>query len=169
VLETGSASLGTLLLAEALQRMLVRGLPENELVTWFQAVGERLHVVFSVDTLEYLQRGGRIGRAQAMVGGMLGLRPILTLRDGEVEPLRKVRGARRARAEFERFLVEHAGTGSVHVAVAHADAPEAAERLVEMARRALPHAVIDHVGELGAVVGTHGGPGTLGLAVLTEP
>jgi hypothetical protein len=169
VLDAASASLGTLLLAEALQRMLVRGLPENQVIDQFQAVCERLHVVFSVDTLEYLQRGGRIGRAQAMVGGMLGLRPILTLRDGEVEPLRKVRGARRARAEFERFLVEHAGPGSVHVAVAHADAPEAAERLVEMARRAVPHAVIDHVGELGAVVGTHGGPGTLGMAVLTEP
>ena len=169
VLETGSASLGTLVLAEALQRRLVRGLPENELVTWFQAARERLHVVFSVDTLEYLQRGGRIGRAQAMVGGVLGLRPILTLRDGEVEPLRKVRGARRARAEFERFLLEHAGPGTVHVAVVHAEAPEAAEQLVEMARRAVPHAVIDHVGELGAVVGTHGGPGTLGLAVLSEP
>ena len=169
VLETGSASLGTLVLAEALQRRLVRGLPENELVTWFQAARERLHVVFSVDTLEYLQRGGRIGRAQAMVGGMLGLRPILTLRDGEVEPLRKVRGARRARAEFERFLVEHAGPGTVHVAVVHAEAPDAAEQLVEMARRAVPDAVIDHVGELGAVVGTHGGPGTLGLAVLSEP
>jgi DegV family protein with EDD domain len=169
VLETGSASLGTLVLAEALQRRLVRGLPENALVTWFQAARERLHVVFSVDTLEYLQRGGRIGRAQAMVGGMLGLRPILTLRDGEVEPLRRVRGARRARAEFERFLIEHAGPGSVHVAVVHAEAPEAAEQLVEMARRAVPHAVIDHVGELGAVVGTHGGPGTLGLAVLSEP
>jgi DegV family protein with EDD domain len=169
VLETESASLGTLVLAEALQRRLVRGLPENELVTWLQAARERLHVVFSVDTLEYLQRGGRIGRAQAMVGGVLGLRPILTLRDGEVEPLRKVRGARRARAEFERFLIDHAGPGSVHVAVVHADAPEAAEQLVEMARRAVPHAVIDHVGELGAVVGTHGGPGTLGLAVLSEP
>jgi DegV family protein with EDD domain len=169
VLDAGSASLGTLVLAEALQRRLVRGLPENELVTWFQAARERLYVVFSVDTLEYLQRGGRIGRAQAMVGGMLGLRPILTLREGEVEPLKKVRGARRARAEFERFLIEHAGPGSVHVAVVHAEAPEAAEQLVEMARRAVPHAVIDHVGELGAVVGTHGGPGTLGLAVLSEP
>jgi DegV family protein with EDD domain len=169
VLDAGSASLGTLVLAEALQRLLVRGLPENEVMRGFQAARERLHVVFSVDTLEYLQRGGRIGRAQAMVGGMLGLRPILTLRDGEVEPLRKVRGARRAHVEFERFLIEHAGPGSVHVAVVHAEAPEAAERLVEMARRAVPHAVIDHVGELGAVVGTHGGPGTLGLAVLSEP
>ena len=169
MLETGSASLGTLVLAEALQRMLVRGLPENELVTWFQAARERLHVVFSVDTLEYLQRGGRIGRAQAMVGGMLGLRPILTLRDGEVEPLRRVRGARRARAEFERFLVEHAGPG------------RCTWRWCTPRRRRRPSswwrwrggpcrdAVIDHVGELGAVVGTHGGPGTLGLAVLSEP
>jgi uncharacterized protein len=170
VLETASASLGTVVLAEALQRRLVRGLPENELMTWFRAARERLGVVFSVDTLEYLQKGGRIGRGAALVGNVLGVRPILTLRDGEVEPLRKVRGgAARAQAEFEQFLLERAGRGPVHVAVVHAEAPEAADQLLAMVRRAVPQAVIDHVGELGAVVGTHGGPGTLGMAVLTEP
>jgi DegV family protein with EDD domain len=169
VLETASVSLGTLVLAEGLQRLLVRGVPENELMSWFEQARERLGVVFSVDTLTYLQRGGRIGRAQAMVGGLLGMRPILTLRDGEVAPLRRVRGARRARAEFERFLAERAGASDLHLAVVHAAAPEAAQQLLAMARRVAPQAVIDHVGELGAVVGTHGGPGTLGMAVLSEP
>ena len=169
VLETASVSLGTLVLAEGLQRLLVRGVPENELMSWFEQARERLGVVFSVDTLTYLQRGGRIGRAQAMVGGMLGMRPILTLRNGEVAPLRRVRGARRARAEFERFLAERADASDLHLAVVHAAAPEAAQQLLAMARRVAPQAVIDHVGELGAVVGTHGGPGTLGMAVLSEP
>ena len=169
VLETHSVSLGTLLLAEGLQRLLVRGVPENELMAWYDDAREHLGVVFSVETLTYLQRGGRIGRAQAMVGGMLRMRPILTLRDGEVAPLRRVRGRRRALAEFERFLREHARGSDVHVAVVHAAAPEAAEELVGMVRRVAPRAVIDHVGQLGAVVGTHGGPGTLGMAVLAQP
>ena len=169
VLETESVSLGTLLLAEGLQRLLVRGVPENELMAWFEGARSHLGVVFSVETLTYLQRGGRIGRAQAMVGGMLGVRPILTLREGEVAPLRRVRGRRRALREFERFLVERAHGSDVHVAVVHAAAPAAADELVAMVRRAAPRAVIDHVGQLGAVVGTHGGPGTLGMAVLAQP
>jgi len=57
----------------------------------------------------------------------------------------------------------------VHTAIVHADAAGEAQRLADMVRAAVPGASIDHVGELGAVVGTHGGPGTLGLAVLTEP
>jgi DegV family protein with EDD domain len=169
VLETHSVSLGTLLLAEGLQRLLVRGVPENELMAWYDDARAHLGVVFSVETLTYLQRGGRIGRAQAMVGGALGLRPILTLRDGEVAPLRRVRGRRRALAEFEQFLRERASGREAHVAVVHAAAPAGADRLVAMVRRVAPGAVIDHVGELGAVVGTHGGPGTLGLAVLPQP
>jgi DegV family protein with EDD domain len=170
VLETASVSLGTLLLAEGMQRLLVRGVAENELMMWLEGARQRLGVVFSVDTLEYLQRGGRIGRASAAVGGLLGLRPVLTLRDGEVAPLRRVRGAGGSAAAFERFLADHAPAGSAsHVAVAHAAAPDAAEQLVAMVRRVRPRAAIDHVGDLGAVVGTHGGPGTLGLAVLPEP
>ena len=167
VLDTASVSLGTLVLAEGLQRLLVRGVTDNELMLWFQEARERLGVVFSVDTLDYLQRGGRIGRAQAMVGGMLGLRPILTLREGEVAPLRRVRGAARAREAFGQFLVERSSPSQpLHAAVVHAAAPEAAAELVAMVLRLRPQAVIDHVGELGAVVGTHGGAGTLGLAVL---
>jgi fatty acid kinase len=167
VLDGQSVSVGTLVLAEGLQRLLVRGVADNELMTWFEDARRRLQVIFSLDTLEYLQRGGRIGRGQALVGGMLGVRPILTLQDGEVAPLRRVRGARRARAEFERFLVEHVPEGSsAHVAIAHAQAPEAATRVQAMVGRVRPQATIDNVCELGAVVGTHGGPGTVGMAVL---
>jgi DegV family protein with EDD domain len=167
VLDGESVSAATLVLAEGLQRLLVRGVPDNELMMWFDDARRRLQLIFSVDTLEYLQRGGRIGRAQAMVGGILGVRPILTLQDGEVAPLRRVRGARRARAEFERFLLEHIPEGApAHVAIVHARAPEAAADLRAMVERVRPQAVIDHLCELGAVVGTHGGPGTLGMAVL---
>jgi len=126
-------------------------------------------VVFSLETLEFLQRGGRIGRGQALVGGALGVRPILTLEDGEVAPLRRVRGRRRARAAFERFLVEHSRPDqALCVGIAHTGNAAAVDDLAEMVARVRPHASIDRVVELGAVVGTHGGPGTLGMALLTD-
>jgi fatty acid-binding protein DegV len=70
---------------------------------------------------------------------------------------------------FEGFLRERVAEGAAaHVAVIHAQAPERAEELRGLVARVRPTATIDHVGELGAVVGTQGGPGTLGLAVLAE-
>jgi DAK2 domain fusion protein YloV len=167
VLEGGSVSVGTLLLADGLQRLLVRGVVENDLMSWLQEARGRLQVVFSLETLEYLQRGGRIGRGRALVGGALGVRPILTLQDGEVAPLRRVRGRRRARAAFERFLCDHSAPDqALRVGFAHTGEPAAVDELIEMVKRLRPRAAIDHVVELGAVVGTHGGPGTLGMALL---
>jgi DAK2 domain fusion protein YloV len=169
VLESASVSVGTLLLADGLQRQLVRGVTENELMSWFRAARERLQVVFSLETLEFLQRGGRIGRGQALVGGALGVRPILTLEDGEVAPLRRVRGRRRARAAFERFLCDHSQPDhALRVGFAHTGDQAAVEDLAAMVARVRPRASIDRVVELGAVVGTHGGPGTLGMALLTD-
>jgi DAK2 domain fusion protein YloV len=169
VLEGGSVSVGTLLLADGLQRRLVRGVTENELMKWFESAKLRLEVVFSVATLEYLQRGGRIGRGQALVGGVLGVRPIMALQDGEVEPLRRVRGGRRARAEFERFLCRHSSADEpLRVGIVHAGDRAAAAELAVMVARVRPMAAVDHIVELGAVVGTHGGPGTLGLALLSQ-
>ncbi len=168
VLDGRSVSVGTLLLADGLQRRLVRGVAENELMRWFEAARDRLQVVFSLDTLEYLQRGGRIGRGQALVGGALSVRPILMLQDGEVAPLRRVRGSRRARAAFEQFLTEHSSADEpLRIGIVHAANPDGAAELAVMVARVRPQAEIDHIVELGAVVGTHGGPGTLGLALLT--
>jgi DegV family protein with EDD domain len=169
VLEGGSVSVGTLLLADGLQRQLVRGVTENELMSWFQAARARLQVVFSLETLEFLQRGGRIGRGQALLGGALRVRPILKLEDGEVAPLRRVRGRRGARAAFERFLCEHSQVDqALRVGIAHTGDRAAVDELTAMVSRVRPRASIDRVVELGAVVGTHGGPGTLGMALLTD-
>jgi DAK2 domain fusion protein YloV len=169
VLEGGSVSVGTLLLADGLQRRLVRGVAENELMEWFESAKARLQVVFSVETLEYLQRGGRIGRGQALVGGVLGVLPIMALQDGEVAPVRRVRGRRRARAEFERFLRKHSSADEpLRVGIVHAGNHAAANELAAMVARVRPQATVDHVVQLGAVVGTHGGPGTLGHALLSQ-
>jgi DegV family protein with EDD domain len=168
VLETHAVSAATLLLADGLQRLLVRGVPENTLVTWFEEAKARLSLLFSVETLEFLRKGGRIGRAQAAVGGLLRVRPLLTLQDGEVASFGRVRGASRVLPAFERYLCEHLAEGQPgRIALCHARTPAAVESLQEMIARVRPTASVDHVLELGAVVGTHGGPGTVGMAVLT--
>jgi DegV family protein with EDD domain len=167
VLDGGAVSAGTALLADALQRRLTAGTTWEELDAWFSAARERIAILFAVETLEFLLRGGRIGRGQALVGSMLGVRPLLELRHGEVVPYGRVRGRVKAMREFERFLCRHVADGeSARIGLAHAGDPAAAEALREMAARVRPTASVDRVCELGAVVGTHGGPGTIGMLVL---
>ncbi len=131
-------------------------------------------VVFYVDTLEYLRRGGRIGRAGALVGSALSIKPILGLREGHIVPLERVRTSSRAIARLEEIAVEaveaarDAGSPAVDVAVHHLDSRERAERLAERLGSRLPGSQVDVV-ELGAVVGAHVGPGTLAVAVVPRP
>ncbi|MGG5257432.1 DegV family protein [Phycicoccus avicenniae] len=131
-------------------------------------------VVFYVDTLEYLRRGGRIGRAGALLGSALSIKPILGLRDGQIVPLERVRTSSRAIARLEELAVEAAeaalagGAPGVDLAVHHLDSAERAERLAERLGSRLPGSPVGVV-ELGAVVGAHVGPGTLAVAVVPRP
>ena len=123
-------------------------------------------VVFYVDTLEHLRRGGRIGKANALLGSALAIKPILGLTDGSIVPLERVRTSSRAIARLEDLAVEAAtAAGSVDIAVHHLDSAERAEKLAERLRPRV-HGLGDlSVVELGAVVGAHVGPGTLAIAV----
>jgi DegV family protein with EDD domain len=162
--DSGTASGGIVLLADAVQRRLERGTDEAEL----EALVERYHreagILFTVDTLEYLVRGGRVGKAAGFAGELMSVKPILTIRDSEVVPLKRVRGRPKALAELEAtFAAGTPDAPGLHTGVAHAEAPQEAEELVAMIRRVRPQASLDLVTTLGAVVGTHAGPGTLGL------
>jgi DegV family protein with EDD domain len=170
VLDGRSVSVGTAMLADGVQRLLEAGTTLEEVTAWVESARDRLRLVIYVDTLEYLRRGGRIGRTRALAGNVVGMRPLLTLRDGELALYRRVIGGRgRALREFHRFLCDHAPSDAeVRVALAHGADPAGAEELAQSVRRLRPKARIERVSELGAVVGTHGGPGTLGLLVLAE-
>ncbi len=128
-------------------------------------------VGFYVDTLEYLRRGGRIGAASALVGSALAIKPILTLRDGSIVPLERVRTASKALDRLGRLALDAiAGAGSpaaVRVAVHHLDNPERAAALAARLAEALEGQDVPVV-ELGAVVGAHVGPGTVAF-VVTPP
>lgn len=164
VVDTMSASLAIAMLAHAIQRRLARGTTDEEIVALVDRFSRDCSVVFTVETLEYLQRGGRIGRAAALAGTLLNVRPILAIQDGEVVAVARVRGRQKALAEFERrFGAATEDKPGLRIAIAHADAPEWVGALSELVWRVRPKAEIEFTSTLGAVVSTHAGPGTVGF------
>jgi DegV family protein with EDD domain len=164
VIDTRTVSASIALLALGVQRRLERGTTDEE-IDAFVARYRRDHMLlFTVSTLDYLAKGGRIGRAAALAGNLLNVKPILTIRDGEVVPLKRVRGNAKAFAEF-RALFESTSTDSpsLKVGIAHAAAPERLEALRKLVKHVRPNAEIEIATTLGAVVGTHAGPGTVGF------
>jgi DegV family protein with EDD domain len=124
--------------------------------------------LFYVDTLEYLRRGGRMGAAAALVGSALAVKPILTVEDGRVVPLEKVRTATKALSRLEELAVEAAGDAEVEVAVAHLASQDRAGQLAEKLASRLGSGLGKReveVGEIGAVLGAHVGPGMVAVAV----
>ncbi len=106
VVDSLTASLAIAMLSHAIQRRLARGTSDEEIEQLVDRFHRDADVVFTVETLEYLQRGGRIGRAAAIAGSLLNVRPILGVQDGVVVAVARVRGRQKALAEFERRLVE---------------------------------------------------------------
>ena len=124
--------------------------------------------LFYVDTLEYLRRGGRIGAAAAVLGSALAVKPLLRLTDGRIAPLEKVRTTARALSRLEELAVAAAEDRQVDLAVAHLASPNRAEALAHRLHQRLA-ANLDarevFVGEVGAVIGAHVGPGMVAVVV----
>jgi DegV family protein with EDD domain len=169
VIDTETASAAIAMLALAVQRRLERGTTDEELDELIDRFKRESGLIFTLDTLEYLARGGRIGRAAGWAGQLLHIKPILTLSEGEVLPLKRVRGNRRAIQEFaEAFRTGTKDGPGLRVGIAHAEAPERMAALEELVRDVRPNAEIDVATTLGPVVGTHAGPGTVGLFWLQD-
>lgn len=124
-------------------------------------------VLFAVDSLEYLRRGGRLGTVAAALGTVLGLRPVLGVREGRLEVVEKVRTSSRARERIlERTAAEAQRRRRCSVAVHHlGDAAGAEELAARLAEAAGPGLQAVHVAELSAVLGAHTGPGVLATVV----
>jgi DegV family protein with EDD domain len=169
-IDSGVASAAITMLALAVQRRLDRGTTDAEIDELVHGFRQERGLLFTVDTLEFLARGGRIGRAKAFAGELMHVKPILSIVDGEVVPVKRVRGNRKA---FQAF-VEALETGTrdepgLRVGIAHAAAPERAEEIAKLVRHRRPQAQIEAVTELGAVLGAHAGPGTVGLFWFADP
>jgi DegV family protein with EDD domain len=162
-IDSESASAAIAMLGLALQRRLEQGTTDEAIEALVDRYRANAHLIFTVDTLEFLRRGGRIGRASAWAGQLLHVKPILTI-EREVVPLKRVRGNQKAMQEFvSAFTSTSHDTPTLKVGIAHADAPDRARQLQKMVWHERPQAVIEVVTTLGAVVGTHAGPGTVGF------
>jgi DegV family protein with EDD domain len=158
VVDTGLVSMPLALLVLAASAMAAEGDTADGVLRRLRPIQDEMRVYFMVGTLEYLRRGGRIGRASALLGSVLQVKPVLTLQDGQVAPLERVRTQERALSR----VIELARQGGRRVCclIGQAAAADAAERI---ARALEPYSESLIVAPLGPVVGAHAGPGTVGV------
>jgi len=168
IVDSKSNSVGLGMQVVFASRMIDRGLAMDEIIQRLEDIRERQQFLFLVDTLEFLRKGGRIGQAQAFLGTLLGIKPILGMVDGQVVAVDKVRGGRRAQPRLIELLCERVDTTRpVFIAMAHASAPEWGSRLKDQLMDTFE---VEEMleGEIGPAVGAHAGPGAVGCIVF-EP
>src|ERR1041385_5867359 len=150
----------------AVARALEQGASLKDAIALAEKSFEYTGVFFAVDTLEFLHRGGRIGSAQRFIGTMLNMKPILAIQDGRVEGIERIRTQAKAHDRILELTIEKvAGRTPVHLATLHANAAEDARALLTRAEQTL-HPVESLLTEVSPTVGTHAGPGTVGLAFM---
>jgi DegV family protein with EDD domain len=166
IVDSLSTSVGLELMIQKAIQMTQDGADSEAIVTQVEAIRDKLQIFFVVDTLEYLAKGGRIGNARAFLGTVLKVKPILVLDEGAIEPLEQVRSKRKAVVRMLDIVEDYLGDQApqAQVAVTHALVPNEAQLLAQE--------LVDRLGtaqpivaELGPVIGTHTGPGVLGVAV----
>ena len=160
--ETACGGLGMLVLAAAAAAR--GGADKDGVVARVREAHETLRIWFCIDTLEYLRRGGRVGKAQAWIGGTLRIKPILTL-GHEITPVERVRTAGRAFERMVQYLHELREAGSDAWVVQHIQATEQAQRLISRGREIYGSEPL-FVSEVGPVIGTYVGPGLVGVGGL---
>ncbi len=162
--QTTSMGLGLLVLMAA--RMAENGYDHIHISEAIRSLIPHQQLLFVVDTLEYLHKGGRIGGAQRLLGSVLSIKPILHIKDGRIEPLESVRTKKKALNRLVELVVEHSrGWTDVHMAVVDATARETADYIYDQLSKQIKPAEIIRAG-LSPVVGTHAGPGAIGVALL---
>lgn len=165
VIDTLQVSMALGLLAMEAARQAQAGASLEEAAAWVRAAVPRTRILFLVDTLEYLAKGGRIGRAQAFLGGLLSVKPLLEVRDGEVHPLERARTRPRALERLTGLALAEAP--AERAIVAGSTDLESAAALAERLRAGLGLDAVP-VFQIGAVIGTYAGPGCVGVCVLKK-
>jgi fatty acid kinase fatty acid binding subunit len=161
VIDSESACGGLGLITIAAARAALSGAGAREVAERAHDTSRWMKMWFAVDTLEYLRKGGRIGAAQAWVGSALKIKPILTF-EREVTPIERVRTGARARARLTAYIDQHRADGADVWVVQHTQAPDEAASLVSEVEKIMGRPPM-WVSEIGPVIGTHAGPGLLGV------
>ena len=162
VVDSQAISMSYGLLAMAAAREARAGASLSQVVESVRRSIQRIHILFLVDTLKYVVRGGRIGKAQGMLGTVLGVRPLLTMRDGDLS----ISGIARTRLKAVQRLYDFAGgfPGLKEAAVSYTTNRDEAEALAKRLEAASPQAPV-YVTRVGPALGTHAGPGAMGVVV----
>jgi DegV family protein with EDD domain len=167
VIDSKSTSAGLAMILRALVSARSRGVPPVEMVALAHRIIENISIFFMVDTMEYLYKGGRIGGASRFLGGALDIKPILYLTpEGKINALEKVRTKKKAVQRLIDLAVEKAARKQARVGIIHAQARADAEAIAQTLAGRMDCAELE-IYELSPVIGTHVGPGTLGIAIHT--
>mgnify|MGYP001423783036 CR=1 FL=1 len=164
VIDTYQASMGVGMVAVSAAKAAREGADLEEVTRVAGQSVERSQCISLFDTLEYLQKGGRIGKARAVVGTVLGIKPLISVRDGEVHELGKERTRSRGIARLEQVAREFAPLEEL--SVMHSTSPEDAQMLARNLSELLPEGKEPLIARYGPVIGTYAGPGALGLGLL---
>jgi DegV family protein with EDD domain len=171
VVDSRSTSMGLGFLALSAARKVKSGESLQNTKEYIESARERVKIFFILKTLEFLKRGGRIGSASALLGTALDLKPILMVDEGEVKPFVKVRTMQKALAKLVEILEGNiAGKTPVHLAVIQAEAESDANYLFKEIQNRLKKEDLSEMVNAGIspVIGTHAGPGAVGICFLTE-
>lgn len=165
IVDSKSASYGLGMLVVAAAKAAKEGKSKKECLQIVHTLRDTTKLYFMVDTLEFLQKGGRIGKAAALFGSLLNIKPILSIdNNGEVTPVDKVRGQKKAMARIIELLQQEFAGKKINVAVAHSKALHTAEELSSLVQEHFQVNELSYT-SIGPVIGTHVGPGAAALFV----
>lgn len=163
VIDTKCASLGQGLVVKKAVELRDAGVPFDELIKEVENYAKHMQHIFTVENLDYLAAGGRISKSSAFFGGLLSIKPILHVDDGKLIPIEKVRGRKKALARMVEIMAERGGDFSDKiVGISHGDDLDTVEEVKKLIEEKLHPKGFD-ITMVGAVIGSHSGPGTLAI------
>ena len=168
IIDSNTASVGTGLLVRQAVEMRDSGqLDAAKIAEQLRDLTKRIRLFAVVDTLKYLKMGGRLSPGSAIIGEVLGINPIIQVLDGEVESIAKVRGHKAGRKALSGYLDQFDIEIKRGISFGHTDAPKQMDKYIEHLKPNLGDAVI-HIGYIGSVIGSHAGPGAIGVAFIIK-
>lgn len=168
VVDSRQASLGLGQIILLLIEKMAKGAQFDEVVQAARHLADRAETYFSVDSLQYLQRGGRIGKAQALVGTLMKIKPLMRLVEGEVQPVEKIRTTERLLNRFVELVEKRAAEGpNLRYSLAESDNGDLVDGLLERLQKVKSAAPV-YRAKIGGVVASHAGPGTIGVTFVQD-
>ncbi|RKY39669.1 MAG: DegV family protein [Candidatus Omnitrophota bacterium] len=167
VIDSKQASVGLGLIVLAVAHAIEKGRKKEEILQLIDELTKKIRTFFSVDSLEYLQRGGRIGKAQAFLGTILKIKPLLTLVEGEIHPVEKIRGEGRLLKRMAQLVEDEVSKGKIKMGLIYTDNEETMSILSQYLER-IENLEIVYKGRAGGVITSHTGPGTIGISYYNE-